>query len=235
MMKGIRKLLGLFLGVTLAAGTVTMPVNAEGENQESKVKITPTEIVADGVFNNGGYGSLMIYGEDDHDNFQVIKAPQAALIDREGNFVFPYKETRLRYYYDNGIVSLIGERPYLNYTLRGLPDPVGFYNLDGSKAFELDCFGATKMVDGLSFVQNVLNREDVFNSVIDAYIVDRNGNRVYTFDRSFCDVIGGGVGTFDIDELYSECSAAYFGNGLLLCWENEGGCRIFYVNAKGEV
>ena len=232
MMKGIRKLLGLFLGVTLAAGTVTLPVNAEGENQESKVKITPTEITADDVLNSGGYGSLKIYGEDDEENCKVIKAPQAALIDREGNFVFPYKETRLRYYYNDEIVSLIGERPYYNYKLNGVADPVGFYKLDGSKAFELDCYGATKMVDGLSFVTYIEKPEELYNSEIDAYIVDRNGNRVYTFDGPFRSILGIGDAGYEIGVRTGACTAAFFGNGLLLCWETEGGCTCFYVNEK---
>ena len=231
----------LLLGVTLMASAFVLPAHAEGsENMKdaANITITTTEITADGVINADGYGSIYkkVVWKEGAENIEYESSPQAALIDRNGNYLFSYKDTWLKYYCDDGIVSLVAERPSQHYYLaNGQDDPVGFYNLDGTEAFSLNCFGASRMVDGLSFVQAIENENDLSNARIDAYLIDRTGNRIHTFDENsgFKDIVGFGGNDFQ-SVFVGDTTAAYFGNDLLLSWYAEGGCDVFYLNKNGE-
>lgn len=107
------------------------------------VRITKTDIKADGVTNYEGYGSLVIdgdYGVDEEGEYVIRTLAQLALIDREGAFLFPYRDDPVgdggydaaRFRYSDGIVSLTLGTPYI---IGEIPQ---YYHLDGSKAFPLE-------------------------------------------------------------------------------------------------
>ena len=241
MKRKTKTIIGLLLSASLLAGSTNLPVQAEGESdqkEDSKVVIIQTEITADAVTNEDGYGSLSkkVIWEEGSERSTVEKFPQAALIDREGNFLFPYKDTWLHYYCDDDIVSLVADYPSTHYYLdNGKDDPVGFYHLDGTEAFPISCHGASRMIDGLSFVIDwVSDGSDPSGDYMDAYLIDKTGKRIYTYqDPDFTQIFEVGGGAYS-ECVTGECTAAYFGDGLLLCWYTEGHCGIFYNNVKGE-
>lgn len=118
------------------------PSGTEGETSAEliQVSIQKTDIKADSVFNNEGYGSITVQGAgnwwDASDSTGV--SPQAALVDGNGNFVFPYKSTYLRYCVSDGIVSLTEDSPY--YTSMGWQegDLPTYCRLDGSSVLDLE-------------------------------------------------------------------------------------------------
>ena len=241
MKRNTKTIIGLLLSASFLAGSTTLPVQAEGDSDQTKdsqVKIIQTEITADGVFNNDGYGSLsknVVWKEGSEDSV-VEKFPQAALIDREGNFLFPYKDTWLHYYCNDGIVSLVADYATTHYYLdNGKDDPVGFYHLDGTEAFPITCHGASRMIDGMSFVIDwKSDGSDPSGDYLDTYIIDKTGNRIYTYeDNDYTQIFYAGGNDYS-SYVSAECTAAFFGDGLLLSWYTEGHCGIFYNNAKGE-
>lgn len=124
------------------------PSRTEGETSTEliQVSIQKTDIKADSVFNNEGYGSITVQGAgnwwDASDSTGV--SPQAALVDGNGNFVFPYKSTYLRYRVSDGIVSLTEDYP--NRTSIGYSgDFPAYYRLDGNMVLELE--SGTKQID----------------------------------------------------------------------------------------
>ena len=229
----VKKAVGLVLSAIMLLGTVGPTVNADEKDDEIKVVIKKTDIKADGVFNSGGYGSLKIKEVYD-DNAEIESYPQAALIDRNGEFVFPYKETWLTYSYDNEIISLVPDYLYEAYTLKdGKSDPIGYYNLDGSEAFSIDCWGGTRMCEGKALIQEVKGDLNSPDCELDVYLIDKSGNRITSFnDGLFNQILADGGNDYK-NELYGCSAAAYYGNGLLLCWYTEGGCDIFYKDAEG--
>lgn len=118
-------LLALCMALALLPGTALAA-------RETSVTITPTSIRADSVVNCEGYGSLTINGNEGSGSLG-----QAALVDRDGKLVFPYRESEddfgqvFRYYYSDGIVSFVRGA----YAYYGLPE---YYRLDGTKAFSLE-------------------------------------------------------------------------------------------------
>lgn len=173
----------------------------------SKVTITKTDIKADSVFNNDGYGSLRI--NPSNDDGQTV-SPQAALIDCNGTFLFPYKETQHRYYISDNIVSLVSG-PYTNYA----DDPVGFYTLDGDVAFAGDYYGATNLKDGYAFVTSDCNSIDL---TVKSYLIDQNGQVVAELQDGFNQLVYFGAGdTFSRISAKDNTTANLLGD-LLLCW-----------------
>lgn len=118
-------------------------VPLEPEETDAPVRIVPTNIQADSVVNYEGYGSLVIDGDcgTDADGEYTVYAPaQIALIDREGAFLFAYRDDPVgdggddtaRFQYSGGVVSLTLGTPY---TVGGIPQ---YYHPDGSKTFPLE-------------------------------------------------------------------------------------------------
>lgn len=140
---------GLLPGVITTAqannmsGYSTRTFTIVAEETDGPIKITPTNIQADRVMNQEGYGSLIINGNTDvNEEDEFIGNPaQLALIDRNGTFVFPYRYDPVgdnyfvgdaRFYCSDGIVSLTMGNCYSN------GDIPQYYKLDGSKAFTLE-------------------------------------------------------------------------------------------------
>ena len=117
--------------------------------------ITKTNIRADGVFNNKGYGSIYTNGEFDEDAGDYAVFPQAAVVDRNGNFVFPYKDSFSNYYFSDGIFSLTEESPYIisdNYSTEDRP--LTYYKEDGSPAFSFESSEREYIKDGMNYAEN---------------------------------------------------------------------------------
>lgn len=126
-----KRLLSILL--TLCMVLALLPTTALAVKEiSSPVTVTPTGIRADTVVNCEGYGSLTINGNEGSGSLG-----QAALVDRDGKLVFPYRESEddfgqvFRYYYSDGIVSFARGA----YAYYGLPE---YYRLDGTKAFSLE-------------------------------------------------------------------------------------------------
>lgn len=108
-----------------------------------EVEVFKTDIEADSVVNEEGYGCLRIDGAGDswdvwsEEEADSIILPQKAVVDREGSIIFPYKSTYLTYHTSDGIVSLTDNSAYWpseNYDVEeNLPQ---YYHLDGSSVFE---------------------------------------------------------------------------------------------------
>ena len=187
------------------------------------VKVTKTDIQADGVFNTGGYASLKI--KEDYDAYP--SDPQAALVDRNGNFLMPYKYTWLEYYYDDGIISLVGDAPSYAYyrnildeetgRYKSQDDPVGFYTMDGkSIPLSQSVWGATPMFGGYAFIfeyEYSLAQTTENNS----YIIDKDGNVVLKLEGKFNEASGSGGGE-NVDFASSKAKATWISEGLMPCW-----------------
>ena len=109
-----------------------------------QVEVLMTDIEADSVFNTDGYGSLTIDGAGDSWDYWNPEAaaglilPQKAVVDRNGNFLFPYISTYLTYRVSDGIVSLTDRNAYgISESYDMSENPPRYYHLDGSSAFEL--------------------------------------------------------------------------------------------------
>ncbi len=141
----MKKFVSLLLVLMLLVTLCQLPVLAE-EDAALEVTVTKTDIKADSVTNESGYGSLKINGVFiSSDN--VNPRPQAALIDKTGKFIFPYRETynRFRYDSDSGIVSLTAGNPYdiaddllltQDWAFELQTYPI-YYNLAGSEVISL--------------------------------------------------------------------------------------------------
>ncbi len=156
------------------------------------VSYVQTDIEADGVFNTGGYGSLKINEID----YGMVSFPKAALIDSKGTFVFPYKDTWLRYRYSDGVVSLTASDSYIKHRLSNWKtDMPAFYSIDGTELFKNTYLYASPMVDGYAFVM-VENTEDPY-LIDNAYLINRTGKIVYTFPENFSDDIAFGENEYE--------------------------------------
>ncbi|MBR7033409.1 MAG: WG repeat-containing protein [Clostridia bacterium] len=174
--------------------------------------VIKTDIRADSVANTGGYGSLRIK-EEIVNIGSLRKNPRSALLDRNGELLFPYKDTWLRYTYSDGIVSLGYDAYAVRYlTERGKWDSIGFYNLDGSPAFTGDYNATYGFYDGYAFVTE-LN----YDNIKKAHLIDPKGNVVLALDGDFTDPKGIGVPPFYVST-NATAKAGQFRDGLLLCW-----------------
>lgn len=211
--------------------------------EQIQVTITRTKIQADSVFNQEGYGSLTINGVgslwDNWDNPESVIPPQKALIDADGNFVFPYKSTYLTYYISEGVVSLTESSAYFtsdNYELgEYLP---AYYNLDGSSVFvpEVTVNGIDRDEDGDEYKYNItwyggpmqdgyaLVIEDVerwypgaFGGMgINSYIMDKSGTITCTLPEEFNDCLTMS-GNWGIRTIYS---LGWCGEGLFAVFDH---------------
>lgn len=108
-----------------------------------RVDIRATDIEADAVFNDEGYGSLKINGEDGFTDsagkFVLPVLPQAALTDRSGSLLFPYQSTFRQYRVSGDIISLTEAYPNFSADLQNQEEKwPEYYRLDGSEAFALE-------------------------------------------------------------------------------------------------
>lgn len=181
--------------------------------EQIQITVRRTDIQADGVFNDDGYGSLTINGVGNQWTLNpdsTVIPPQSALIDANGNFVFPYKSTYLRYRVSDGVVSLTETSPY--YWSEELP---AYYNLDGSSVFapesiqnetEADSINGGPMWDGYALV--VTGR--YIGSEHHSYIVDKSGTIICTLPEDFNEEIAGGDIGFDTKYSLGWCGEDLF-------------------------
>ena len=236
-------ILAFLMSAVLLLVCAPLRVNtAAADVNKTAVTVTKTEIRADEVFNTNGYASLRREGESRFGiSGEEYRLPQAALADRGGNLLFPYKETYSRYYYGNGIVSLVGDSPYtIIFDRYGEYEKPRFFKLSGEEAFSCDCFGATPMLYGYSFIVGNWENND---GIVPCYLIDQTGETVYTFGGDFVQGTGIGWGMDpDCERIGASAQADWYGDGLLLCWKNlprdnsamKYSCVHFYMNEKGE-
>lgn len=148
----MKKFLSILLAACLLLGALPMAASAA---ETVTLVATKTDVKADGVVNYGGYGSLKIEGayDSNSDGSPVVtKRPQAGLMDKTGNMLFPMRETYSRFYYSDGIVSLTADSSYSTVgdwlyrwdeewnekaTYPAIYEYPVFYNLDGSEVLSL--------------------------------------------------------------------------------------------------
>lgn len=210
----------------------------------SKVTITKTDIKADSVFNNDGYGSLRKNAV--YDGYRIEAFPQSALIDSNGDYLFAYKDTWHRYYVSDGVVSLCNDSPYTKYCLRyyeeetnkwtEYDDPVGFYKLNGELLGSGNYWGVTPLSDGYAFVF-----EETKDYELKSYLIDKTGQVILELRDGFCQSGGFGEGGFEVRQR-TLSMAGWFSEGLLPCWSYEtvkdlyaGNCKsVFYMDVNGK-
>lgn len=183
------------------------------------VSVIPTGITADSVINFDGYGSLAVNGEwgqvgsGDMVHMGYTVPPQTALIDRSGEFVFPYLDTESRYFYTDGVVSLFDRSTSVFLSLLETePEAAhGYFGIDGTRLLQMDEMADADFAelhpfgDGVAFVrlcgefdsygQTVYEGADGSNHVIGSagygkkcitsYLIDRQGNVLFTFPEEF--------------------------------------------------
>lgn len=226
---------------------------AESANAEQiQVDIVEMDIKADNVFNTGGYGSLVIQGTgswwDPSDTGAV--APQSALVDNKGSFVFSYQSTYLNYRVSDGIVSLTEDYP--NITSKGYNGaPPAYYRLDGSSVLDLES-GAGRideqtseiigewyggpMLDGYALLNKfgayvpagsgVGSSGNFGVSLPHSYIVDKNGTITCTLPEEFNLEDGIWGGDFGESGYNTSYSLGWCGEGLFAVY------HVFYENGK---
>ncbi|MCR5685659.1 MAG: WG repeat-containing protein [Lachnospiraceae bacterium] len=227
--------------ITLKGGRLDKQGIAETNTLDNGVTVAKTYIRANSVFNNGGYGSVKAGKYEEHNNInnhaEVYTYPKAGLIDRNAYFVMPYKETMNRYYFDDGIVSLVypgswgAYRKYYN-------SSVEICTLDG-KAIVSDVYGATQMKDGYAFVFKPGGFDDD-NSI--SQLINKNGQVVLDLQGGFKKRAGYGAG-IDYDHVETISMTCGFSDGLLFCWAYTPETAsyygvvesLFYMNPKGEI
>ncbi|MBP5245886.1 MAG: WG repeat-containing protein [Clostridia bacterium] len=213
---------------------------------ENGVKIVKTDIKADRLFNSEGFGSIFMKEKYADDGETVISLPQAALIDKNGNFVFPYEKTWLEYRCCDGIVSKVYFNAYNKFyldTFEGdfpVEDLPGFYSLDGKELFSTEgLWGFTQMTGGYALATKVeLDGEEA--SEFFQYVLDRKGNVVMDLQDGFKTFVGSGYGQYYIFLVMEEMAGDYTG-GLLDCWKYAGvneypndEFSIYYMDLNGE-
>lgn len=182
------------------------------------VRITKTDIKADRVFNNEGYGCLVIDGPD-VDEYGEIAPDKTALINKTGVLLFPYQDFFGRCRVSSGIVSFTGESAYSwenSYNISAT-----YYNVDGSLSFKLDDeYGSTSktyhagpLTDGyaLVIVGGISSTSDGLAGSVDssyeAHIVDSTGKTICTLPSEY-------GGHFDGMGIYADASLGWCGEGL---------------------
>lgn len=254
----MKKVLSLLLTACLFAA-LSLPAEAA---DSVKVTVVKTGVKADSVFNCQGYGSLVAAGETDKDG-AVVSRPQAALLDKEGRLVFPYRETYNQFYYEDGVVSLTSNSSYtIAADLLVVQDGLGetdlslyYYDINGNKLFSFIDTESTEgetavgtsylggpMEDGLVLVMersyafsDGSSEGDNSSEQWSAYVVDKTGQPVLELPADFSTVIASGAGGIDTKK-----SLDPFGEGLAAFFANTYEGEDFtsqpmgYMNAKGE-
>ncbi len=219
----------------------------DGLKPNVQVSITETDIEADGVFNTDGYGSLTINSTYNLQTGDFMSSPKAALVDYTGKFIFPYKDTWLRYRYFDGVVSLTADSSYeyfIHYPNNNNYDMPGFYYLDGTEVFQNNYRCVSPMIDGYAIVNSETDQPIYGNYCL----INKQGNIEYTFEDSFNNFRGFGFGPanagFSAESMLrwpSEDLIAYstYGDldsytymypGLSIGWKNLKGETIFTSN-----
>lgn len=162
------------------------------EPEVTLVNVRATQIQADSVFNDNGYGSLTINGNGKGWDEDDAVWPQAALADRNGNLLFPYESTFENYYVSDDIVHLGSEAVIINDE-----DDARHYKIDGSEAFVLEgssettTEGDTKNISwecgpirdgyawGIKHITTSNLDQRSYSSEEQYYVVDQNGTVVY--------------------------------------------------------
>ncbi|MBR4979549.1 MAG: WG repeat-containing protein, partial [Clostridia bacterium] len=213
---------------------------------EQGVKIVKTDIKAERLFNSEGFGSIFIKERYADDGETVVSLPEAAMIDKNGNFVFPYEKTWLEYRCADGIVSKAYFNAYNKFYLdtyeEDMPaeDKPGFYSLDGKELFSAEgLWGVTQMTAGYAFATKVeFDGEEA--SEFYQYVLDRKGNVVLDLQDGFKTFVGSGYGQYYIFLVMNEMGGDYIG-GILNCWKYAGvndypndEFTIFYIDGNGE-
>ena len=225
-----------FLIILLVFAALSLCVSAE-----NGVKIVKTDVKADAIYNSEGFGCPIIDSVYEDDGETLVSIPENAIIDKNGNFVFPYKKSWLYYICRDGIVSLTTVYPEMHYYLQnGEDDKVGFFNLDGEELFPADSlWGSSFMTDGHAIVYEA-DLETEGEEKIRVYLVDRKGNVTLELTGGFTEFLelqkeGHAV---SIDTL---SMAGEYEFGLIGCWicetveenRNEEG-TLAVLNKKGE-
>lgn len=197
----------------------TAPAYIALQGKEIEITITPMDIPADSVINFDGYGSLAISGEwgpigsGDMVYMGYTVPPQTALINRSGEFVFPYLDTDSRYFYSDGVVSLYDR--YMDTYIALLEDESeeahGYFGIDGSRLLQMDEMAEADFVElhpfaeGVAFVRlcsesysystyepdpNVEGAQITASAgygkkCIASYLIDKQGNVLFTFPEEF--------------------------------------------------
>jgi len=218
-----------------AALLLSAPIPARAAGGDEALTGTRTDIAADSVMNTSGCASLRIDPVWSAGGEELLSAPQAALIDGTGSFLFPYRDTWLRYRVSDGIVSLT-DSAYRRYWTPGpggarREDRPGFYRLDGSTAFSFDYLSASPMMEGVAFVLDSWQEGS-------ACLIDRSGTVVYSFPADFAAVSGAGEGTWHA-EIGCLNTVGWFSEGLMACYTGQKATNgwtpgtIYYMDASG--
>ena len=241
-----KRLLAMLLAAVMAIAL--LPAAFAAARSSVSVTATKTDIRADGVFNTGGYGSLIVYGNWDEYEFwdedlPGVTNPRIALVDRSGELIFPYLENadeyllNKRYYYSDGIVSLVYSDYNGAYMFEGLP---GYYRLDGTKAFPLEkttrketengsereittSYVGGAMYDGYAVIAEMVSESGAGYaggpSPSVYKIIDKNGAVTCELPGEFSSAYGGSVFNF-----WTQMSlGGRFGEGLLAFFEYSDG------------
>lgn len=197
----------------------TTPAYIALQGKQIEISITPTDIPADSVINFDGYGSLAVNGDwgqvesGDMVHMGYTVPPQAALIDRSGEFVFPYLDTESRYFYSDGVVSLFDRSTSVFLSLLETePEAAhGYFGVDGTRLLQMEEMADADFAelhpfgDGVAFVrlcgefdsygQTIYEGADGNNHVIGtagygkkciaSYLIDRQGNVLFAFPKEF--------------------------------------------------
>lgn len=226
----------------LAGMEIPYPIG-EVKTETPKVTITETNIKADSVFNNEGYGSLKL--NEVYENGGVSSYPQSALIDGKGTYLFPYKDTWNRYYVSDGIVSLVSgaynqNSFYDKETGQSTNDPIGFYSLDGKELFSGDYYGSTGFKDGYAFVTE-LHGSGFDDPEIKSYLIDETGQIALNLKNGFTETAYFGEGLYGT-RFGTLTKAGSYSEGLIPCASyasqsdyNYGKAQsLFYIDNTGE-
>ena len=221
MKKAVSTVLILALCLTLfSAGALAAEADAA-------VSVTRTDIQADSVFNTEGYGSLT------RTDSTWQTAPQYALIDENGSYVFSFGQFPCKYYlYDglfvNGIVTEQGQG--WSSGVYSLFDLSGRQVIDKTYSY-LDFYNGY----GVAITRTAIPG-DMYQYEDTRELIDAAGNVVLTLPDGFDLVTGAGGGNFEFE--LRTWGLSYFGNiggyGEGLLWVfTASGIRSSIFEAQG--
>lgn len=185
-----------------------------------EISITPTDITADVASNSDGYGNLRM------SNGENSASQQVALINRDGEFIFPYLDTTYRYVYNDGVVSFY---QYINMCSNRFEDKFGYYNIDGTQLLQADQIADTEYVeqhpfgDGVAFVRLCHYPHDGNNGMDYCALIDKQGNTVFTFPEEFSDIYAVWAADDSVSGHSHVAGVGYSSEGLILM----GSCYRF--------
>ena len=250
-MSMIKKLLGMTLSASmlftsLPFSSLAMDDEVVDENEvsyketvsENGYYITETDIRADSVTNYDGYGS--IYIEQLKGNPGDFPIAGVGMIDRDGNTVVKTKESQLNLFYFDGVISLTDDY-YRHFETKGVHEYPAYYSADGASLFKSNYFTGSVMRNGYAVVTKNF---DEHNKSIDVYLINQNGEKVYTFDGDFRKILNtvyGGdfmTGVVTKNTAIMDCD-----NGWVHCFTREAGegawdyrvTDVWFQDAAGEV